>query len=58
MGNIGSHVNITSGRERHQAKNAAPVNIQAIFSESKAGPVMAPGRLPANGEVSVDSRCF
>jgi hypothetical protein len=35
MGNIGSHVNITSGRQRHQVKNKAPANIPIISKPSK-----------------------
>jgi hypothetical protein len=44
MGNIGSHVNITSAWHRHQAKNAAPANIRAIFQRIQAGPVMRAGQ--------------
>jgi hypothetical protein len=33
MGNIGSHVNITSGWQRHQAKRSS--NMHLLFSEPK-----------------------
>jgi hypothetical protein len=36
MGNIGSHVNITSGRQRHQAKNEALANVHP-FSQPNSG---------------------
>jgi hypothetical protein len=58
MGNIGSHVNITSERQRYQAKSEAPANTR-LFSESPSGvDSFAPGSLPATGKVMVDSRSF
>jgi hypothetical protein len=44
MGNIGSHLDITSERQRHQAKNAALANIQSYFQRVQAGPVMRAGQ--------------
>jgi len=57
MGNIGSHVNITSGYHRHQAKNEVPAKIH-LFSGGPSRADHAPGSPPANGNVMVDSRCF
>jgi hypothetical protein len=50
MGNIGSHVNITSAWHGHQAKNEALADTHPIFKEPKPGRSCAlPGSLPANG---------
>jgi hypothetical protein len=35
MGNIASHVNITSEWHRHQAKNEAPANMHVSFRASE-----------------------
>ena len=45
MGNIGSHVNITSERQRHQAKNEAQAR-STIFSRDQVRPI-ARARQPA-----------
>jgi hypothetical protein len=58
MGNIGSHVDITSAWHGHQAKNEASANMHSIFREPNPGRSGAPDSLAENGEVMVDSRCF
>jgi hypothetical protein len=58
MGNIGSHANITSGRQRYQAKNEGAANMHS-FQRAQARPIMSAGAaLPVDDEVAVDSRCF
>jgi hypothetical protein len=57
MGNIGSHVNITSGWRGHQAKNEAPATC-ILFSGSPSGADHA--RLTAWGQTAKSSSmsCF
>jgi hypothetical protein len=50
MGNIGSHVNITSAWPGHQAKNQVEPTSN-LFSASPSRADHAPGSRPANGEV-------
>ena len=57
MGNIGSHVNITSERQRHQARKEAQA-ISTYFRGAQARPIMCAGSVSTNGELMLDSRCF
>lgn len=60
MGNIGSfrrHVNITSERQRHQAKNEARANMQSIF-RTQAESITRAGSLLGKRQIMVDSRSF
>jgi hypothetical protein len=55
MGNISSHLAITSAWHGHQAKYEAPANMHPISSQTKP---CAPGRLLMDDEVTVASRCL
>jgi hypothetical protein len=54
MGNIGSHVNITSGWQRHQAKRSS--NMHLLFKRAQAGRSCATRRMSTVAKIDIRIR--